>query len=65
MYLSVFCYRIVKIEVDWTYSIDFSMKFGIHLRIITSQPFMKLTFKKHQVYIFLLILNIRQGIYVE
>ena len=55
MYLSVFCYRIVKIEVDWTYSIDFSMKLGIHLRIITSQPFMKLTFKKHQVYIFLLL----------
>ena len=55
MYLSVFCYRIVKIEVDWTYCIDFSLKLGIQLRIITSQPFMKLTFKKHQVYIFLLI----------
>ena len=39
----------VKIEVDWMYSIEISMKRRVHLRIITSQPFMKLTFKKHQV----------------
>ena len=65
MYLSGFSYLIVNIEVDWTYSIDISMNFGIHLRIITSQPLMKLTFEKHQVYILSLIQNIRQGIYVE
>ena len=55
MYSSVSCYIIVRIEVDWTYSIEISMKLRVHLRIITSQPLMKLTFKKHHVLMLSLI----------